>query len=252
MEPQVTLLPFDHLDASSRERARHHLQDWLRSYIEINLSPLCKLSRATFEGPARGLIFQLRECLGIVSRVQVADLVCSLEAAERRKLYRLGVRLGYHDIYLQALMRPTRLEMRHRLWKLTHPKEEVPSLPEPGRVTIEVGGSMGDKLLSACGYRVAGDKAVRVDILDRFTGIAHDASKRGTFVVNHEMMSLLGLDRAGLDDVLVGLGYKGSGDIEKRRYKYSRTQKKPGKILRRNRKPELTAFSDLRRLLERK
>ncbi len=111
---------------------------------------------------------------------------------------------------------------------------------------------MHDNLLSACGYRVVGGKAVRVDILDRFTGLAHDASKPGPFVVNHEMMSLLGLNRAGLDNVLVGLGYKGSGDIEKRRYKYSRTRKKPGKNLRHYREPALTAFSDLRRLLGRK
>jgi len=252
MEPQVTLLPFDHLDAPSRERARHHLQDWLRSHIEINLSPLCKLSRATFEGPARGLAFQLREGLGIVSRAQVAELVCSLESADRGKLYRLGVRLGYQDVYLQAIMRPARLEMRRRLWKLTHPKEKVFCLPEPGRVTMDVGASMGDDLLTACGYRVVGGKAVRVDILDRLARIAHGEGKLGPFLANQEMLSLLGLDRVGLDLVLTGLGYKGSGKLDQRRYKYRHVRKKPGENLHHQSDTSLTPFSGLRQLLERK
>ncbi len=252
MEPRVALLPFDHLDGSLRERARHHLQSWLRSHIGAHLSPLNKMFSVEFEGLARGLIFQLREGLGIVSRAQVADMVSGLNGVDRAKLYRLGVRLGYQDVYLQALMRPARLQVRHRLWRLNQPTEEVPELPEPGRVTVDLVSGEGDNLLAACGYRPVGGKAVRVDILDRLSGLAHNAGSSGPFIADHQMMSLLGLDRAGLDKVLTGLGYEGSGELEQRRYKFRHTRKKRGQNLHRRHEPISAAFSDLRQLLKRK
>ena len=251
MEPRVALLPFDHLDGSLRERARHHLQSWLRSHIGAHLSPLNKMFSIEFGGLARGIIFQLREGLGIVSRAQVADMVSGLNSVDRTKLYRLGVRLGYQDVYLQALMRPARLQVRHRLWRLNQPVGEVPDLPEPGRVTVDLVSGEGDNLLAACGYRPVGGKAVRVDILDRLSGMAHHAGKSGPFVAGHEMMSLLGLDRAGLDKVLTGLGYEGSGELEQRRYKFRHPRKMAVKNLRRH-DPVSPAFSDLRQLLKRK
>ena len=127
----------------------------------------------------------------------------------------------------------------------------MPDLPEPGRVTVDLISGEGDNLLAACGYRPVGGKAVRVDILDRLSGLAHNAGKSGSFIANHEMMSLLGLNRAGLDKVLTGLGYEGSGELERRRYKFRHPRKMAAQNLRRH-DPVSTAFSDLRQLLERK
>ena len=270
LEPRVEMLPFEHLNGPLRERARHHLQTWLRTHIGDGLAPLLKLSAASFEGPARGLIYQLVEALGVVPREQVADMVADLSGPDRAKLHRLGVRLGYRDVFLPALLRPARMLIRARLWRLTHPGRALPPPPNPGRVTVVVPDkARAADYLSAFGFRPVGKsevrQAVRVDILDRLARLAHTASEAGLagarqFQASHEMLSLLGRGREGLDEVLRDLGYGGDGPIEARRYRFRRHERnrqlQPG---HKNAGQETTgqaaapasAFAELRHLLRR-
>jgi len=261
LEPRVELLPFDHLDGPLRERARHHLQTWLRAHVAASLSPLQRLSDASFEGPARGLCYQLVEALGILPRAGVADLIADMSPADRAKLQRLGVRLGYRDVFLPALLRPARLSARARLWRLDNPELAHPALPEPGRVAVSL-TEKGDleRYQAAVGFRPCDDIAVRVDIFDRLARLAHVAGKKGAFEASHEMLSLLGRGREGLDMVLRDLGYSGKGAIEARRYRFHHPSRK--KAAQRKQGPDqqrsaggevtkVTAFADLRRLLRR-
>ncbi|MFP6747936.1 MAG: helicase-related protein [Alphaproteobacteria bacterium] len=262
LEPRVALLPFDHLDGPLRERARHRLQTWLRAHIRARLSPLIRLEEARFEGAARGLAFQLVEGLGIVPREQVAEMVAELSREDRAKLHRLGVRLGYRDVFLPGLLRPARLSVRARLWRLAHPQSAHPATPDAGRVAITLAGALpgaaaANDYLAASGYRPVGDVAVRADILDRLAQLAHAAHKEGPFEASHEMLSLLGRGRARLDAVLRDLGYGGDGEIETRRYHFRHRRHNP--MARGNRRkneakianPTASAFAGLRHLLRR-
>ncbi len=264
LEPRVSLLPFDHLDGPLRERARHHLQTWLRAHVRAHLSPLIRLGEARFEGAARGLAFQLVEGLGIVPREQLADMVADLTQADRAKLHRLGVRLGYRDVFLPGLLRPARLAVRARLWRLAHPHDVHPAVPEAGRVSMDLpealaGQDAVNNHLMASGYRPVGDMAVRADILDRLAQLAHAAGKAGPFEASHDMLSLLGRGRAALDTVLADLGYGGEGDIAARRYlfrhrKHNRPSKRTiAKHEREKQNPSASAstsaFAGLRQLL---
>ena len=266
LEPRVEMLPVDHLDGPLRERARHHLQSWTRQHIAAGLAPLLALSGAAFEGPARGLVYQLVEALGVVPREQVADMVAGLSPSDRVQLRRLGVRLGYRDVFLPALLRPARMLIRSRLWRLAHPQAGLFPLPEPGRVTVALPGEAeAVEHLSAIGYRPVGDFAVRVDIFDRLARLAHAASKAAASGAKHfqasgEMLSALGQGRDGLDNVLRELGYGGDGPIETRRYRFRRPKQRQRP--RRNdkaaarenptrRAAPATAFAELRHLLRR-
>ncbi len=261
LEPRVELLPFDHLDGPLRERARHHLQAWLRAHVATSLTPLRRLSEASFEGPARGLSYQLVEALGILPRSGVADLIADMSPADRARLQRLGVRLGYRDVFLPALLRPARLLARARLWRLENQELAHPALPEPGRVAVRLEEKVDPAhYQAAVGFRPCGEIAVRVDIFDRLARLAHVAGKNGAFEASHEMLSLLGRGREGLDLVLRELGYSGRGAIEVRRYRFRHPKQK--KQAPRMQKPakqqsgggevtKVTTFAELRRLLRR-
>ncbi len=274
LEPRVEILPFDHLDGPLRERARHHLQTWLRGHIGASLSPLLKLSAVSFQGPARGLVYQLIEALGVMPREQVADMVADLSASDRAQLHSLGVRLGYRDVFVPALLRPAPTSIRARLWRLAHPDLMLVPPSDPARVAVVVPGEApAVDYLSAFGYRPVGDPrlrpearlAVRVDIFDRLARLAHIASKAGAagtkqFQANHDMLSLLGRGREGLDDVLRDLGYRGEGPIAARRYRFRRPkQKRQARQGDRAAGPEaagrnaapVSAFAELRHLLRR-
>ena len=274
LEPRVEILPFDHLDGPLRERARHHLQIWLRGYIAASLSPLSKLLAASFQGPARGLVYQLVEALGVMPREQVADMAADLSAADRGELHRLGVRLGYRDVFMPALLRPAAEAIRGRLWRLAQPDLlGVPSI-DPGRVAVALPDeARAVDYLSAIGYRPVGDAnvrlearlAVRVDIFDRLARLAHAAGKAGQagarhFQASHEMLSLLGRGREGLDEVLRDLGYGGEGPLEARCYRFRRPkQKRQPRRRHKAARQEATgqpaapasAFAELRHLLRR-
>ncbi len=265
LEPAVELLPFDHLDGPLRERARHHLQTWLRTHVAASLAPLQKLSATAFEGPARGLSYQLVEALGILPRAVVADLVVDMSQGDRAKLQRLGVRLGYRDVFLPALLRPARLLTRARLWRLDNAVLVHPALPDPGRVAVALtDDAQRRNYLAATGFRPVRDIAVRVDIFDRLARLAHVAGKAGTFQASHEMLSLLGQGREGLDLVLRELGYGGKGPIETRCYRFRHGKNK--KQLQQQNRPakrrgtqqgaapevtKVTALADLRQLFRR-
>ena len=262
LEPRVEILPIDHLNGALRERCRHQLQTWLRGQIKAGLAPLLKLSTAQFEGAARGLVFQLVEALGILPRDQVADMLADLTPKDRAQLHRLGVRLGYRDVFLPTLLRPARMLVRSRLWRLANPDhgQRGLSLPDAGRVTVSLPeGTPREGYLSAVGYRPVSDFAVRVDIYDRLAGLAHTAAKAdtkadtkaGTFPISHEMLSLLGRGREAMDLLLQELKYQGKGPLEARQYRFIRAKAKKQK----NTKPVVTtnvsAFADLRHLLRR-
>jgi ATP-dependent RNA helicase SUPV3L1/SUV3 len=265
LEPRVALLPFDHLDGPLRERARQHLQTWLRAHIRAHLSPLIRLSEAAFDGAARGLAFQLVEGLGLVPREQVADMVAGLSGADRSKLHKLGIRLGYRDVFLAALLRPARLRLRSRLWHLHYPDSAPQKTGSPGQVTIACASHKANpkanpkESLAATGYRPVGAFAVRVDIYDRLAGLAHGAHRAGPFAASHDMLSLLGRGREDLDAVLRDLGYAGygeggggTGEGAVRRYKFRRPKK--SRAPRRKdvaATPTNSAFADLQKLLPR-
>jgi ATP-dependent RNA helicase SUPV3L1/SUV3 len=222
---------------------------------------LIRLSEAAFQGAARGLAFQLVEGLGLLPREQVADMVTGLTGADRGKLHKLGVRLGYRDVFMPALLRPARLALRARLWRLDHPGAATQQIAEPGQVTLSgaTSGEMPADCLAATGYRpvgaLVGALAVRVDIFDRLAGLAHAAHKKGAFQAGNDMLSLLGRGREGLDEVLRDLGYNGQGDIAARRY----TFRPPRKLREQRRQSQQkggkaasgSAFAALHKLLPR-
>ncbi|MDP6342837.1 MAG: helicase-related protein [Alphaproteobacteria bacterium] len=248
LTPRVELLPADHLDGPLRERARRRLQGWLEGRIGAELSPLVRLSNGRFEGAARGLVYQLTEGLGVMPRSQVDGLIADLQPADRAGLHRFGVRLGYLDIYLPPLLRPGRMTIRARLWRIAHPASGQAPLPEPGQVAMAAPEQPAARtFLATCGFRTIGDQAIRIDILDRLARLAHQASKGGPFQASHEMQSLLGRGREALDLVLTALGYRGDGDGEGRRYRYQRVGSKKR---RQRERPTArhSAFAELRRL----
>ena len=67
---------------------------------------------------ARGIAFRLHEALGCVGREEVESLLPALTAADRAALGRLGVRFGWHHLFLPALLKPAAVEARVRLWRL--------------------------------------------------------------------------------------------------------------------------------------
>jgi ATP-dependent RNA helicase SUPV3L1/SUV3 len=230
MRPRVRVLSDDHLTGAALEHVQTRLDLWTRTHVERLLAPLFVLGAADdVTGLARGIAFQVVEALGVLERSKVAEDVKSLDQAARAILRKHGVRFGAFHIYVPALLKPGPRGLAAELWALKHGGPEVKGLDEvqrlaaSGRTSFAADKETPKALYRASGYRVCGERAVRVDILERLADLIRPAlawREGGTgekpagafdgrsFTVTQAMTSLTGSSGEDFASVLRALGYR--------------------------------------------
>src|SRR5437763_5450984 len=230
LRPRVRILSDEHLTAASRDAVQARLDLWLKAHLEKLLGPLFALASAEdITGIARGVAFQLAEALGVLERHRVAEEVKGLEQAARATLRKYGVRFGAYHLYLPNLLKPGPRALAVQLWALkeatpdTKGLDEVPHLAASGRTSFPADKDVPKALYRVVGYRVCGERAVRVDILERLADLIRPALswragspaarppgavEGGGFTVTVNMTSLTGSSGEDFASVLRSLGYR--------------------------------------------
>jgi ATP-dependent RNA helicase SUPV3L1/SUV3 len=230
LRPRVRIIADEHLTGPARELVQTRLDLWLKTHIEKLLSPLFTLSAAEdVTGMARGVAFQLVEAIGVLERQRVAEEVKGLDQPSRATLRKYGVRFGAYHIYLPALMKPAPRALATQLWALKHESPDAKGVTEllhlaaSGRTSIPIDKETPKALYRTAGYRICGERAVRVDILERLADLIRPAltwregapgpkpdgvfDGRG-FVVTGAMTSLTGASGEDFASILRSLGYR--------------------------------------------
>src|SRR4029453_12920924 len=230
LRPRVRVIADEHLTGPARELVQTRLDLWLKTHIEKLLAPLFSLTAADdVTGMARGVAFQLVESLGVLERQKVAEEVKALDQPARAILRKYGVRFGAYHIYLPALLKPAPRALATQLWAVKHESPEAKGLGDllhlasSGRTSIPVDKDTPKALYRNAGYRVCGDRAVRVDILERLADLIRPALswREGapgpkpdgffdarSFVVTGAMTSLTGASGEDFASILRSLGYR--------------------------------------------
>ena len=230
LKPRVRIVADEHLSGPSREAVQVRLDLWLKNHVEKLLAPLFALTLAEdVTGIARGIAFQLVEALGVLERQKVADEVKNLDQPSRATLRKYGVRFGAYHIYAPLLIKPAPRSLATQLWAL---KNEAPDakgvdtlqhVAASGRTSIPVDKEIAPALYRTCGYRVCGERAIRVDILERLADLIRPALAwregmtipkpdgafpGGGFTVTTAMTSLTGAAGEDFASILRALGYR--------------------------------------------
>ncbi|MET3411764.1 MULTISPECIES: helicase-related protein [unclassified Methylobacterium] len=228
--PQIRLLADDSLTGAHREKVEARLEAWLKAYIVRLLGPLMEIETAAdLTGLAKGIGYQVVEALGVLERSKVAHEMRSLDQEGRGALRRHGVRFGAYHIFLPALLKPAPRTLAAQLWALRNGGldqrglDEIAHLAGSGRTSIKVDREIAKGLYRAAGFRVSGERAVRVDILERLAdlirpaiayrpGTTPGAPPDGTadgdgFVATVGMTSLVGCSGEDFASILKSLGY---------------------------------------------
>ncbi len=230
LRPRVRVLADEQLTGAARDMVQARLDLWLKSHVEKILGPLFALSAAEdITGMARGVAFQLVEALGVLERQKVADDVKGLDQPARATLRKYGVRFGAYHIYLPNLLKPAPRILAAQLWALKHAApdakglDELRALASGGRTSIPADKEIARPLYRTVGYRVCGERAVRVDILERLADLIRPAlswregspipkppgaAEGGGFTVTPAMTSLTGASGEDFATVLRSLGYR--------------------------------------------
>ncbi|WP_446737776.1 helicase-related protein [Rhodoblastus sp. 17X3] len=231
LKPRVRLIADEHLSGAQLEMAQNRLDLWLAQHIKKTLGALEELEIGDgLEGVARGLAFQIGEALGVLERSRVAEEMKNLPQDARAALRKFGVRFGAYHLYLPALLKPAPRALAAQLWTLKHGGlevvkgiDEVAHLAASGRTSFPADQQINRGLYRAAGFRVCGDRAVRVDILERLAdlirpaiayrpGVTPGEPPAGAadgegFVVTVTMTSLAGCSGESFSSILKSLGY---------------------------------------------
>ena len=231
LKPRVETLADEQLSAPDRDAVQMRLSKFVSRHIAGLLAPLVSMAEAEdITGIARGIAFQMIEALGVLPREQVAGEVKSLGQDDRAVLRKHGVRFGAFHIFIPTILKPAATSLRLLLWAL-HDAEKrgldassLPAfMPQQGLTSVPVDTTVPDGFYQVVGFRVCGERAVRVDMLERlgdmirvrvFWRPQREGEPRpdgsvdgGGFTVVPDMMSLVGCSGDEFSSILKSLGF---------------------------------------------
>lgn len=209
LKPQIKAFVDDEAGPDVAQKVERRLQHFIDRKIATAFEPLLNMQRdEELTGLARGFAFRLFESLGVIPRGEVADDVKALDQDARKLLRKHGVRFGQFTIFMPLLLKPAPTRLRLVLWSLQKGLEEFPEAPPPGLVTVPATKGLQPGYWAMAGYRAAGERAIRIDMLERLADMLRDQNSRAGFENNPDMLSITGLTLEQFAALMQGLGYK--------------------------------------------
>jgi ATP-dependent RNA helicase SUPV3L1/SUV3 len=228
--PRVRIVADERLTGAPRDSVQARLDLWLKTHIEKILAPLFELQKAEdVTGIARGIAFQLIEALGVLERPKIAAEMKDLDQPSRAVLRKYGVRFGAYHIFFPALLKPAARGLASLLWALKQDNVDFGALTgaqhlaASGRTSFAADKALTQDAYRLLGYKLCGERAVRVDILERLADLIRPALSwrpntgaekpagafdGRSFVVTQAMTSLTGSAGEDFASVLRALGYR--------------------------------------------
>lgn len=209
LSPQIEVFVDDEAGVDVAEKVKRRLGHWLDRKIAALFEPLIALrDDEAMTGLAKGIAFRIVENMGVLPRGEVAQDVKSLEQDARGMLRKHGVRFGQFTLFQPLLLKPAPTRLRLVLWSLMQGLQEFPEAPPPGLVTVPAVKDAPHGYYAMAGYRLAGERAIRIDMLERLADMIRGQDTRGGFEANPDMLSITGLTLEQFADLMGGLGYK--------------------------------------------
>ncbi len=216
-KPGVEAFVDDEAGPDVAAKVQRRLQHFIDRKIAAGFEGLLALKNDdTLTGTAKGFAYRMAEGFGVIPRGEVADEVKALDQDARGALRKHGVRFGQFTIFQPLLLKPAPTRLRLVLWSLSKNLQEFPESPPPGLVTVPAAKDAPAGYYAMAGYRAAGERAIRIDMLERLADMLRDKDSRGGFEANPDMLSITGMTLDQFADLLAGLGYKAEkGEREK-------------------------------------
>ena len=165
----------------------------------------------------------------MLERAKIAAEMKDLDQPSRAVLRKYGVRFGAYHIYFPQLLKPAARALASLLWAEKQDNVDLAALSDAqhlassGRTSFPVDKALPRDAYRVLGYQQCGERAVRVDILERLADLIRPAlawrenspgekptgafDGRG-FVVTQAMTSLTGSAGEDFASILRALGYR--------------------------------------------
>lgn len=217
LKPQIQAFVDEAAGDDVAQKVQRRLQHFIDRKIATLFEPLIGLQKdEALTGMARGFGFRMVEEFGIIPRGEVFEEVKALDQEARGALRKHGIRFGQFTIFMPILLKPAPTRLRLVLWSLARNLSEFPESPPPGLVTVPVAKGEDAVYHTMAGYRAAGERAIRIDMLERLADMLRTEDSRAGFEASADMLSITGMTLEQFADLMQGLGYKAErGEREK-------------------------------------
>ncbi len=219
-KPRIKLVASNLCTSEEGQLVVDRLDKWFAAQLDKELGPLFKLDQElagnlTLEegqvpltGMARGIAYQLLEHFGVLPRHLVDQDLRQVELEERKGLHRYRIRLGAGNLFIPILLKPAATRLRLLMWALWNDQEKLPDIPTPGMVWTDMDRSVPHDFYRVAGFRPAGKKAVRVDMMERLADAVRPLGTNSKwFETTPEIMGLVGLSGEDFANVMRAIGY---------------------------------------------
>ncbi len=209
--PKLEAFVDDEAGTDVAEKVRRRLSHFVERRIAAQFAPLLALKNdETLTGMARGVAFRIVESMGVLPRSEVFQEIKDLDQDQRGLLRKHGVRFGQFTIFQQLMLKPAPTRLRLVLCSIIKGLAEFPEAPPPGLVTVPALKDAPKGYYAHAGYRLAGERAIRIDMLERLADMIRTQDTRAGFEGNADMLSITGLTLEQFANLMQGLGYKGT------------------------------------------
>ena len=236
LKPRTIVLADEQLTGPHLDKVSARLDRWIANHVNTLLKPLSDLqTNDELNGIGRGIAYRLVENLGILERKEIAEDLKNLDQDMRGSMRRNGVRFGAYNVFVPILLKPAPSQLICLLWAVANDHmesaglTEIPGLSSAGRTSAPIDHSFEKQFYAISGFRILGEKVVRIDILERLADLIRPATSwkpdsgnekpDGAFDGRHfyvtpAMMSILGATHDDMEIILKGLGYRGEPKLE--------------------------------------
>ena len=196
----------------AREAVIDRLKNWIRGQVERSLGMLRRAGAAAQDPAApaavRSVLAMLVDEGGIIARAEVAKPLAELDRDQRRKLSKLGVRIGTLDLFMPDVLKPEARRWRTAL-RVAAAGGRMPELPAHSSVVLPTPDGDGRALLARLGFRPLGPQMLRVDLVERLARHAHEArtGKQQT-VVDEPLVTSIGLQPQAIARLMKEIGFR--------------------------------------------
>jgi ATP-dependent RNA helicase SUPV3L1/SUV3 len=225
LAPRTVLLADEALTGEERDAAQNRAHLWLAAHVRKLLGPLVALAEgADLPEGARALGAKIAEAFGVLERERVRNEVRGLDQTTRGAFRKLGVRFGSLYIYVPPLLKPGPRALCTQLWMLRRGPDtgadRLLAFASAGRTSFANDGAVSPDAYRVAGFRLCGERVVRVDILERLSDLIRaampDFMRAGSrtpvdahgFLVTSQMTSLTGCSGEAFASILRSLGYE--------------------------------------------
>ncbi|WP_417712843.1 helicase-related protein [Pseudophaeobacter arcticus] len=209
LNPQVEVFVDDAAGVDVAQKVERRLQHFISRKVQALFEPLINLQKdEELTGLARGFAFRLVEGLGLLPRHTVMQEVKDLDQEARGALRKHGIRFGQFTVFMPLLLKPAPTRLRLVLWSLANGVQEFPEAPPPGLVTVPAAKDAPQGYDTMSGYREAGERMIRIDMLERLADMLRAEDSRGGFEAKADMLSITGMTLEQFADLMQGLGYR--------------------------------------------